>query len=140
MGDLPWYKDGLRFKCTGCGKCCTGGPGVVWITEEEMIVMAELLSISVELFRRRYIRFMDNRFALVERKITESQYDCVFLKDNKCSVYQARPSQCRTYPWWTQNLNSQESWDLAAQECEGINNDAPLVPYSQIIANDITKS
>ena len=20
----PWYKDGLRFKCTGCGDCCTG--------------------------------------------------------------------------------------------------------------------
>lgn len=133
MGDLPWYKDGLRFKCTGCGKCCTGEPGVVWVTEEEMIVMAELLSISVELFRRRYIRFMDNRFALIEKKISDTQYDCIFLKDNKCSVYQARPIQCRTYPWWTQNLNSQESWDLAAQECEGINNDAPLIPYSQII-------
>lgn len=135
MGDLPWYKDGLRFKCTGCGKCCTGKPGVVWVTEEEMAGMAKLLSISVELFRRRYIRFIDNRFALIEKKITEVQYDCIFLKDNKCSVYQARPIQCRTYPWWQQNLNSQESWDLAAQECEGINKNAPLISYSQIIAS-----
>lgn len=133
MGDLPWYKDGLRFKCTGCGKCCTGGPGVVWITEEEMVGIARLLSISIELFRRRYIRLVDNRYALIEKKITETQYDCVFLKDNKCSVYQARPIQCRTYPWWKQNLNSQESWDRAAQECEGINKNAPLIPYSQII-------
>ena len=23
----PWYQDGLQFRCTRCGNCCTGAPG-----------------------------------------------------------------------------------------------------------------
>lgn len=133
MNDLPWYKDGLRFKCTECGKCCTGGPGFVWITEEEMEGMAASLKMSLERFKIEYIRTRDNRYSLIEKKRKNGGYDCVFLKDKKCLVYQNRPSQCRTYPWWNENLNTQESWKLAAKECEGINDGAPIVPYSQIV-------
>lgn len=131
--DQPWYKDGLRFKCTECGKCCTGTPGFVWISEEEMEGMAAALNISVDLFKRRYTRQRDNRYALVEKKNKNDEYDCIFLKDKKCEVYQNRPQQCRTFPWWPENLNTEESWRLAAQECEGINDEAPLVPYEQIV-------
>ncbi len=131
--NLPWYKDGLAFQCTQCGQCCTGQPGYVWVTEEEMDAMAKVLNISLDLFKRKYIRQLDNRYALTERKALNNDYDCVFLKDKKCQVYQARPIQCRTYPWWNENLNSKQSWDLAAKECEGINEESPLVPYEQII-------
>ena len=132
--NLPWYKDGLRFQCTECGKCCSGTPGFVWVGEEEMMAMANALNISIDLFKRRYVRQRDNRYALVEQKSKNSQdYHCIFLKDKKCLVYQARPIQCRTFPWWPENLNSEESWQLAAKECEGINDQAPLVPYSQIV-------
>jgi Fe-S-cluster containining protein len=68
------------------------------------------------------------RYALVERK----NYDCIFLKDKKCLVYSARPTQCRTFPWWVQNLNSKEAWEEAAKYCEGINVDAPIVPFEII--------
>lgn len=131
--DLPWYKDGLRFKCTECGKCCTGTPGYVFVTMEEMNRMAEALNISIETFKRKYIRQKDNRYALVEKKTKTGDYDCVFLKNKKCEVYQARPTQCRTFPWWQENLEGEESWKLAAKDCEGINNEAPITPYSQII-------
>ncbi|PJD93448.1 MAG: zinc/iron-chelating domain-containing protein [Parachlamydia sp.] len=130
---LPWYKDGLRFKCTECGKCCTGPSGFVWVSEEEMQAMADTLDISLELFKKKYVRHRDNRYALVERKTKGGDYDCIFLKDKKCEVYQARPQQCRIFPWWPENLKSEESWQSAAQECEGINPDAPLVPYSEIV-------
>lgn len=130
---LPWYKDGLPFKCTECGKCCTGTPGYVWVTEKEMSDMAAVIKISVDEFKRKYTRTRGNRYALVERKALNGDYDCVFLKDKKCLVYLARPTQCRTFPWWEQNLVSEESWKCAAEECEGINDDAPIVPYSQII-------
>lgn len=129
---LPWYKDGLRFKCTECGKCCTGTPGFVWVSQEEICSMAQFLNISVDLFKRKYIRSRDNRYALIEKKIANEDYECIFLKDKKCQIYKARPTQCRTFPWWKENLNTEESWKLAAKECEGINNDAPIVPYSQI--------
>src|SRR6202012_4519691 len=120
----PWYKEGLRFQCTECGKCCTGGPGYVWVSEEEMMAIAKLLKISVEKFKRNYTRQRDNRYALVERKSFDNQYDCIFLKDKKCTVYQARPNQCKTFPWWKNNLNTEESWEIAALSCEGINEEA----------------
>ena len=97
---LPWFKEGLRFKCTGCGKCCTGTPGYVWVMEEEMAAMAAVLHISVDLFKRKYIRSRDNRYALIEKRAPNGDYDCIFLKDKLCQVYQCRPKQCRTFPWW----------------------------------------
>jgi Fe-S-cluster containining protein len=129
----PWYRSGLRFQCTECGKCCTGGPGFVWVNDNEMKGMAASLNISLELFKRKYTRQRDNRYALLEKKAQNGDHDCIFLKDKRCQVYQNRPLQCRTYPWWPENLNSPESWQGAAQECEGIHEQATLVPYSQIV-------
>lgn len=94
--------------------------------------MAEFLDISEQLFKRKYIRCRDNRFALVEKKSENGAVACIFLKDKKCTVYKARPTQCRTFPWWKENLNTEESWKLAAEECEGINLNAPLISYSEI--------
>jgi Fe-S-cluster containining protein len=55
-------------------------------------------------------------------------YDCIFLKDNRCSVYEARPTQCRTFPWWSYHLNDKKDWEEAAKRCEGINHpDAPVI-------------
>jgi uncharacterized protein len=126
-----WYKDGLRFKCTECGKCCTGQPGFVWVTLEEMEKIASHLGISLAQFKRKYVRQRHNRYALIEKRA--ENHACIFLEDSKCSIYPARPSQCRTYPWWKENLNSEESWKIASLFCEGINDEAPVVPYSQIV-------
>lgn len=129
-GEQPWYQEGLRFKCTGCGKCCTGGPGYVWVSEEEIDTMAQHLGISPAEFMRKYIRQRDNRYSLIELK--RSGYDCVFLRDKKCLIYQARPRQCRSFPWWKENLSSPQSWEITSRSCEGMNDQAPLVPCSQI--------
>ena len=72
---------------------------------------------------------MGQRISLLESK---KNYDCVFLKDKKCQVYGARPTQCRTYPWWPHNLRSQQAWEETARTCEGINSDAPLVDMETI--------
>lgn len=132
---LPWYKEGLKFKCTECGKCCTGPSGYVFISEEEIVQMATLLKISPDLFKRKYTRLCDNRYALTERKQLNGDYDCVFLEGKKCTIYQARPKQCRTFPWWKDHLKSEESWKLAAQDCEGISENAPLISYLEILEN-----
>lgn len=124
----PWYAKGLRFSCTGCGQCCTGGPGVVWITPEEIQKIAALLGISMEECSERFVRKLGGRLALKER----SNYDCVFLKEKRCTVYQERPIQCRTFPWWKENLESEEAWREAAKHCEGIREEAPLITLGEI--------
>ncbi len=127
--DPPWYRQGLRFKCTECGKCCTGSPGYVWVNEEEIEKIAASLQISVKTCKQRYIRRVGSHFSLVESKTT---YDCVFLKDNKCQVYKARPTQCRTFPWWPQHLSSQKKWNELAKTCEGICPSGPNVSQETI--------
>lgn len=129
MSDFPWYKDGLRFSCTGCGKCCTGSPGFVWITPEEMESIAEFLNISLEQFIKNYTRQVGNRYSLLEYS---KSYDCVFLKNNRCTIYNARPQQCRTFPWWKENLETPESWQETADRCEGIHPEAPLISLEEI--------
>ena len=128
----PWYKDGLRFSCTQCGKCCTGSPGYVWIDDDEIEAMAEFLKISVEDFLERYTHRIEGRLSLLEHPVN---YDCVFLKDRQCQVYGARPKQCRTFPWWSENLKSRQAWKETAQRCEGIRDDAPLISLEEIKKN-----
>lgn len=125
-----WYKEGLRFKCTGCGKCCTGAPGAVWISDEEVEQISAHLKISVEEFLLHYTRLIDGKRSLIDEP---PSYDCVFLKNNQCSIYSVRPLQCRTYPWWPNNLRSKKMWEEAAKWCEGINHcHAPTISQSEI--------
>ncbi|HEX4793928.1 MAG TPA: YkgJ family cysteine cluster protein [Humisphaera sp.] len=130
-----WYDNGLRFTCTQCGNCCTGPPGYVWISKEEIVRLAEFLKITAEQTVEKYCRKVDGRFTLKERRTPEGLYDCIFLKpvekgpsdtstiasDRKqCSVYSVRPLQCRTWPFWPENLSSPQMWKYAGRRCHGI--------------------
>lgn len=125
----PWYAQGLNFKCTGCGQCCTGSPGYIWVNEEEIQHIARYLNLRIDEFSRRYLRRVKGRLSLLE---LPKSYDCIFLKDKKCQIYPVRPTQCRTYPWWPQHLTSEKEWREAASCCEGIQPEAPLVPLATI--------
>ncbi len=128
---MAWNKEGLRFGCTQCGKCCTGTPGYVWVNKREIAEMATFLKISPEEFVKKYTREVDGHLALLE---DAKNYDCVFLKDGKtCTLYGSRPTQCRTYPWWPENVKSKEAWEEEGKRCEGINHpDAPLISFEEI--------
>lgn len=115
-GEPPWYADGLRFKCTGCGDCCTGGPGYVWVTQAEIDALATRLEMTPAAFERQYVRKVGVRRSLKERK----NYDCVFLDaERRCTVYEDRPLQCRTWPFWNSNLKSPEAWQHTCEVCPG---------------------
>jgi uncharacterized protein len=131
---LPlWYENGLRFKCTGCGRCCTGSPGAVWISEEEIQELALSLKLPVAEFEKKYVRLMGDKKALREKKPKNGDYDCIFLEGKQCQVYSLRPKQCKTFPWWQENLSSKEEWDEAAKGCEGINHEeAPVISLEEI--------
>ena len=125
----PWYAQGLRFECTGCGQCCTGAPGYTWVSDEEIQKIAEFLDLTINEFSQKYLRRVKGRLSLIELPKT---YDCVFLKDKKCQIYPVRPTQCRTYPWWPRNLKSEKDWQEAASFCEGIRANAAVVPFETI--------
>jgi len=127
---LPWYADGLSFKCTGCGKCCSGPTGYVWVTEEEIQNIANTLKISKEECEAKYVKLLYGRKTLTEIAIGHGVYDCVFLQGNKCTIYEARPSQCKTFPWWSENIQSPEAWEMAKKRCEGIDHPEAIL-YSQ---------
>lgn len=124
-----WIEEGLPFACTGCGKCCTGGPGVVWVNDAEIESLATRLKITKTDFLAQYTRLVNGKRSLNEHPLN---YDCVFLEGNRCQVYEDRPTQCRTFPWWTQNVQSKEAWEEAAKYCEGINPNAPKVTLKVI--------
>ncbi len=118
MADTPWYKDGLRFKCTACGDCCTGAPGFVWVNKEEIKALALAAEVEdVDEFERKYVRKVGIRRSLREFP----NGDCVFFDSDsrKCNVYQARPRQCRTWPFWTSNLSSPAAWEETCRVCPG---------------------
>ncbi len=126
----PWYQDGIPFRCTECGQCCTGSPGYVWLTEEEMEAIAAYLKMPLDRFIQRYVRRIGSRYSLKEDSKT---YDCLFLKGKKCQIYPVRPTQCRTFPWWPQHLETPQSWKEASQHCEGMcQTEAPLVSREEI--------
>src|SRR5262249_52638930 len=114
--EAPWYKDGLAFACTRCGACCTGAPGYVWINEEEIARLAEYRGEPVGRFSSRYVRRVGNRYSLVERP----GGDCIFWsREAGCTVYEARPGQCRTWPFWPENIAGPAAWDRVCRACPG---------------------
>lgn len=126
MGGSEWYRGGLRFECTMCGGCCTGAPGFVSFTSEEGRAIAHRLGISVEEFLERYTHELEDGRRSLNEVVTEHGHDCVFLDRDVlpgkavCSLYEDRPLQCRTFPWWPENLRSKENWRRAGRACEGI--------------------
>lgn len=115
----PWFREGLRFECTGCGDCCTGAPGYVWVSAEEIGRLALVLGLSVPAFEARYVRVVENRKSLVEI----DQGDCVFFDraSRQCRVYEHRPMQCRTWPFWQSNLRTPAMWQAVSRICPGCN-------------------
>ncbi|MDE1890651.1 MAG: YkgJ family cysteine cluster protein, partial [Planctomycetota bacterium] len=49
---LPWFKDGLRFECQRCGRCCRGEPGVVWVNKRELEEISSCMGIKKDVFAR----------------------------------------------------------------------------------------
>ena len=114
----PWYSEGLAFECQGCGRCCKGPGGYVWINEEDMSRMAQKLGMSEKEFARKYVRNVSGDLALIDK----GNDDCVFLDDQGCcELYEERPVQCRTFPWWPEIVRSKYTWNNSAYDCPGFN-------------------
>jgi len=124
----PWYRDGLRFKCTRCGNCCTGEPGYVWVNDEEIDAIAEHRQEPRGEIIARFTK-AGHRGRTLREKVNG---DCVFYDSKKgCTIYTIRPRQCRTWPFWNSNLDTPLAWDRTRALCPGAGK-GELIPAEEI--------
>lgn len=85
------------FKCQRCGTCCRW-PGHVLLAPADISAMSAATGLSEDEFIERYTVLASNR-----RQLSLAEYPdgrCIFLKDdNGCACYEARPEQCRSFPY-----------------------------------------
>ncbi|NGX28370.1 MAG: hypothetical protein K940chlam1_00549 [Candidatus Anoxychlamydiales bacterium] len=131
---MVWYKDGLRFKClNNCSNCCTGAPGFVYLTDGEIENISNFFKISKKSFLTKYTRQVRNGISLKENY---KNFDCCFLKDKKCLIYTQRPKQCKTFPWWKNNLKTTQAWQNSKKDCPGLDHvDGKLYSFQEIQKN-----
>jgi hypothetical protein len=52
--------------------------------------------------------------------IEKANYDCVFWKPGGCTIYEARPLQCRSFPFWHEFVYDRSRWEELSRSCPGI--------------------
>lgn len=117
----------MRFTCQGSGRCCVsrGAYGYVYLTLEDRRRLAKAHGIPTRQFTRQYCDKTDGLFHL-----KESGPDCMFLLERRCTVYDSRPTQCRTWPFWPENMAA-KAWTAIAAYCPGVGQ-GEIVPRGQI--------
>ncbi len=114
-----WWAEGIQFECQGSGNCCLsrGEYGYVFLTREDRQNMAALLRITTREFTRKYC---DKKNGIFHLKEDSSRAECLFLDGKRCSVYKARPTQCRTWPFWPEVMNA-KTWNKEVKTfCPGV--------------------
>jgi Fe-S-cluster containining protein len=123
IASTRWYAAGLHFECQVCGRCCSGpGAGYIWVARPEVELIARHLGLRPDEIRQKYLRRVGLRTTIIEDPLTR---DCIFLRTvdgrKQCIVYPVRPGQCRSWPFWPENLLGPEEWNRAAIKCPGVN-------------------
>lgn len=114
-----WWRDGVQFQCQGSGKCCTshGEFGFVYLTLEDRKRFAKHLKMRTGEFTKKYC---DKTGGIWHLKEDPKNPDCMFLKNKGCSVYEARPTQCRTWPFWPEVMGAKEWAKEVKAFCPGV--------------------
>jgi Fe-S-cluster containining protein len=125
-----WWHEGVRFQCQGSGQCCTshGEYGFVFLDKNDRKLMAKHLGLKPQVFTKKYCTKYNGAYHLIE---DPSNPDCMFLKNKRCQVYEARPTQCRTWPFWPEVMKA-KTWNKEVLSfCPGVGKGS-LVPKSKI--------
>jgi len=142
----------VGFSCTCCGRCCTREfNDHVFLLEEDAEKMLALDAGA--LMPAPYFEFCDQhgRFYVPGYALrTQQDGKCVFLSDNRCTIYDQRMSICRVYPYmlhreedeegnidWRQisglNLHGEYGTEIDADEAERIARE--VIAYEKAFLN-----
>lgn len=108
----------IGFKCLGCARCCMQeyGDNTVSVFPFEIKRISERTGLQTEEIavpapsEERDPEGNIHTFEWVLRK----NWDCMFLKNGLCSIYECRPRICMTYPFYLLEGH------LMVSECEGL--------------------
>lgn len=117
-------QDGFNYSfdalaCSSCqAKCCTGESGYIHVNASEMESISKFLDLSIEDFTQNYLFKNGYKYSIKERKFGDS-YECAFYDraSNGCVIYEVRPTQCRTFPFWDYFKTRVDELKL---ECPGV--------------------
>lgn len=95
------------FECNNCGFCCIDPVTQINLTLVDVKWLSEYTKKSVQqLFESGIISFVpfiqDNKFSEFEVELGMKK-PCQLYKNNNCGAYDARPMNCRTFPYWLIN-------------------------------------
>jgi len=118
-------KEGFNFAfdenaCALCaGNCCIGESGYVWVNKDQIEDIANFLKLNQDEFKDKHLRKVRFKYSLKEIKVDDKNYICEFfdLASKRCQIYDVRPTQCRTFPFWDHFINNTKEVE---EECPGI--------------------
>jgi Fe-S-cluster containining protein len=91
----------------------------VRIIDHDILALAKHLGMGEANFRQTYTREVGEYELSLKEK---SNHDCIFFQQGHgCTVYEHRPRQCRTWPFWRHVVSSPERWAEESEHCPGMN-------------------
>jgi len=123
-----------------CGDCCRGfKEGEVYLYKDDILRLAEFLHMTgmkgLRNFTQKYMKVINDSFFWKESEaqrgktyrfktlgfaFTGEDEHCHFLKDNKCTVHEARPFQCQCFPFWQMMVRSKKNVIAYSKKCPGL--------------------
>ena len=97
----------VAFRCQRCGRCCRQAENAIMVEPPDIYRLSQHLRDQdaglegPDVFLDRYAHplWIAEGYPAFVLNTEGKDQACVFLKDGKCSVYDARPRVCRQYPF-----------------------------------------
>jgi Fe-S-cluster containining protein len=92
------YPSGLRFECTLCGLCCGDAKQKL---RHVLLLRSEVQRIATQTNKHAssFASKIDGKTPYTYEMKKSIDGKCIFLNENKCTIYSLRPLICRFYPF-----------------------------------------
>lgn len=100
-------KDRVKFRCQSCGACCRHVKNAVMLESLDAFRLAKYLrerGDGITEIDDIFVQYaepfpLSEGYPVFTLRVEGAEDACVFLKEGRCSVYDARPRVCRLYPF-----------------------------------------
>lgn len=93
---------------------------MVYLSEDDLKRAAKFVGMSARGFEKTYVYRTAHQLRF--RKPREKQCPFLITEGSRkgCSIHPAKPTQCRTFPYWPELVGNPVSWKATAKYCPGI--------------------